>query len=285
MVIVPDDGMSAIPQITMMSTSILAAVESPSSTFQPLQSVQSSGSSTDTPTATFDSGAVDINVSIETENFDIVPKLGEPPVTGEGHVHFFLDSVPPTFPFQPSITAEGTFIAVQNNSLTWTGVLPGVHIISAELVNNDHTAVDPPVVWSTLVTVMPVGTPSPSPVPVTSPEISPLETSSPSPSLSAAASEIININLVVRNFAFNMDTITVTAGAQVNINFDNMDSGIPHNFSVYTDSSASISIFQGEIIIGPDSTTYTFTAPDIPGEYYFRCDPHPTIMNGKFIVR
>ena len=87
-------------------------------------------------------------------------------------------------------------------------------------------------------------------------------------------------SLTAQNIAFDKSSITVQAGAQVTINFTNNDSGIPHNFSVYTDSSATQSIFTGKIITGPATTVYTFTAPTTPGNYFFRCDVHPTIMTG-----
>jgi plastocyanin len=91
--------------------------------------------------------------------------------------------------------------------------------------------------------------------------------------------------LTAKSMAFNKSAITVSAGAQVTINFDNQDSGIPHNFAAYTDSSASKSIFVGETITGPNQTTYTFTAPATPGSYFFRCDVHPTVMTGTFTVQ
>jgi plastocyanin len=95
----------------------------------------------------------------------------------------------------------------------------------------------------------------------------------------------VTIDLIAKNIAFDKSTITVPAGAQVTINFDNQDSGIPHNFSLYTDSSASTSIYIGDIITGPKTITYTFTAPSTPGNYFFRCDVHPTIMTGTFVVQ
>jgi plastocyanin len=95
----------------------------------------------------------------------------------------------------------------------------------------------------------------------------------------------VTINLTAQNMAFDKSTITVPAGASVTINFNNKDS-ITHNFSVYTDSSAAPpAIYQGQIITGPKTTTYTFTAPTTPGTYFFRCDIHPTLMTGKFIVQ
>jgi plastocyanin len=104
-------------------------------------------------------------------------------------------------------------------------------------------------------------------------------------STSTAPPQNVTIDLVAKNIAFDKGTITVPAGAQVTVNFDNQDSGVPHNFSVYTDSSAKQSIFVGQIITGPQKTTYTFEAPPTPGTYFFRCDVHPSQMTGTFIVQ
>jgi plastocyanin len=93
------------------------------------------------------------------------------------------------------------------------------------------------------------------------------------------------IDLVAQNIAFDKSTITVPAGVEVMINFDNKDNGVPHNFAVYTDASATKSIFVGPIITGPNSVTYTFMAPTTPGSYFFRCDVHPTVMTGTFVVK
>jgi plastocyanin len=90
--------------------------------------------------------------------------------------------------------------------------------------------------------------------------------------------------LTARNIAFDKTTLTVPAGATVALTFVNDDAGVPHNFALYTDSSATTAIFKGAIVTGQITTVYTFTAPSTPGTYYFRCDVHPTQMNGQFIV-
>jgi plastocyanin len=94
----------------------------------------------------------------------------------------------------------------------------------------------------------------------------------------------VTVDLIAKNIAFNTSTITVPACSAVTVNFDNQDSGIPHNFAVYTNSEATTPIYQGAIITGPKTTTYTFTAPCTPGDYWFRCDVHPSIMYGTFKV-
>lgn len=98
-------------------------------------------------------------------------------------------------------------------------------------------------------------------------------------------SQSVTINITASDLAFNTSTITVPAGADVVVNFNNMDATIDHNFAVYTDSSATTNIFKGEVVTGPVMTTYTFTAPSTPGTYFFRCDIHPAQMTGRFIVK
>ena len=93
----------------------------------------------------------------------------------------------------------------------------------------------------------------------------------------------ITINLVAEKLAFNTSTITVPAGAHIIVNFENKDAGVRHNFAVY-DSSMKV-IFRGDLITGPNKTTYIFDAPENPATYRFQCDPHASFMNGQFIVQ
>jgi len=65
--------------------------------------------------------------------------------------------------------------------------------------------------------------------------------------------------------------------------FENADAGIPHNVAIYTDPSATTSLFVGEMFPGPDGRTYQVPPLD-PGTYFFRCDVHPTQMIGTFVV-
>lgn len=141
--------------------------------------------------------------------------------------------------------------------------------------------------------------PSPTPLPKSSPAVTatapsptatvvpatpqPNPTASPTPTPTAATPASVTINLTAQNFAFSMATITVPAGAPVLIHFTNKDS-VPHNFALYQDSAYSKSIFIGTLITS-STTDYKFTAPTTPGTYFFRCDYHPSLMTGSFIVQ
>ncbi len=92
-------------------------------------------------------------------------------------------------------------------------------------------------------------------------------------------------NISAKGFAFNVSTMTVPAGANMTINFDNMDPGVEHNFAVYETPESTKPIFRGDEITGPSKISYKFMAPIQPGSYSFRCDDHPGQMNGNFVVK
>jgi plastocyanin len=196
-----------------------------------------------------------ITISVDVSNFNLVDKLGQANVAGEGHIHYFIDVTPPTTPGEPAITASGTYVPTIETSYTWKNVTTGQHTFSVELVNNDHTPLVPPVTKTVMVTVT-----------------------------SSGGGQTAVIYLKAQNTAFNRSTISVPAGAAVTIHFTNDDSGIPHNFAAYTTSAATTTIFKGTIITGVSTTIYNFTAPSTPGTYFFRCDVHPNMMIGNFIV-
>jgi len=119
-------------------------------------------------------------------------------------------------------------------------------------------------------------------------------TSGITPAVPATASpnQTVTIDLTAAKMAFDQSTITVPAGAAVVVNFHNRETagssqvtGVAHNFAVYDSPAAKTKIFSGEIITGGQDATYRFTAPSVPGTYFFRCDTHPTLMTGKFIVQ
>jgi plastocyanin len=214
-----------------------------------------------------------VTVTVQASNFNLADKLGQANVSREGHIHYFMDVDAPTTQGIPAVTAAGTYAATAETSYIWQNVLPGTHTFSAELINNNHTPLDTPVVAKITVTVS---------APATTTISSTTTTSTTTTTTPPAGS---TVSLLAKNMAFDKSSITVTVGATVTVNFDNQDSGIPHNFAVYTDASASTPIFIGTTITGPKTTVYTFTAPSTPGNYFFRCDVHPSIMTGTLVVQ
>lgn len=103
---------------------------------------------------------------------------------------------------------------------------------------------------------------------------------------STTPSQSITIDLTAQNITFDTKQITVPAGAAVTVIFKNQDAGIRHNFSVYQNLTGgqTKAIFVGDMITGPNTITYHFTAPPAGNTYFFECDVHPTIMNGTFTV-
>jgi plastocyanin len=102
----------------------------------------------------------------------------------------------------------------------------------------------------------------------------------------APAAETVEI-AAVPSMKFDKDTITVKAGSQVTLKFTNSDTGVPHNWAAYTDSTASTLIpgAKTATCTGPCEEEITFTAPDQPGDYFFRCDVHPAVMTGTLVVQ
>ena len=102
-------------------------------------------------------------------------------------------------------------------------------------------------------------------------------------SASPGTGQVVPITLTAQNTAFSSATLTAPAGSTIMMTFINKDT-MPHNFALYTDSSALTKIFVGDILKTPGTVTYTFTAPSTPGTYFFRCDVHPELMTGTFVV-
>jgi hypothetical protein len=87
-----------------------------------------------------------ITISTQIDSFTVTDDLGQQPVEGQGHLHFFVDVDIPTDHGEPAITEEGTYQALAATSVIWVDVEPGPHTFSVQLVNNDHTPLDVPAV-------------------------------------------------------------------------------------------------------------------------------------------
>jgi cytochrome c oxidase subunit 2 len=93
----------------------------------------------------------------------------------------------------------------------------------------------------------------------------------------------VTLKLKASNLAFDQDSIAAPAGEPFTIEFENADTGTMHNFSIYTDDSATKSLYTGQLF---SSGTQTESVPALEaGTYFFRCDVHPTTMTGDLVVQ
>jgi plastocyanin len=99
---------------------------------------------------------------------------------------------------------------------------------------------------------------------------------SPEPEGPAPASADVSIS--ADGLAFDTDSLSVPADRGFSMAFENREA-VPHNVAIYGDESASDPLFTGDTITGPRTVTYQVEALQ-PGEYFFRCDVHPTQMTG-----
>jgi plastocyanin len=96
-----------------------------------------------------------------------------------------------------------------------------------------------------------------------------------------------NITLVAKELKFDKGQLRVAPGASVTITVDNQDAGVTHNLAIYPSNRATAAtdrIAGIDLFAGPAKVDLKFTAPKL-GRYFFRCDVHPDIMTGQFIVQ
>jgi plastocyanin len=97
------------------------------------------------------------------------------------------------------------------------------------------------------------------------------------------------VEVTALGIAFDTDEITIQSDGEVRIRFTNSDDATPHNIAFYVSDSDVTPVSEGSVGITFDGTTEgviddtVFAIPDA-GEYFFRCDVHPTIMTGTFVV-
>jgi plastocyanin len=110
--------------------------------------------------------------------------------------------------------------------------------------------------------------------------------SSTPPSTSTAAKCTPNgtsLTISAHDIKFDKSCMAAPAGKPFTITFENKDSGVPHDVAIYTNSAATKSLFIGTIITGVKTIVYHVPALK-KGTYWFRCNVHPTVMHGTFVV-
>jgi plastocyanin len=97
---------------------------------------------------------------------------------------------------------------------------------------------------------------------------------------SGAAGETLTV--VAKNVKFDQSTLDAKAG-DVAIDFDNQDTGVPHNFHLYQgNDNTGATVGATNVASGPDKQTLTVKLS--PGSYFYDCEVHPTQMTGKLQV-
>jgi plastocyanin len=82
------------------------------------------------------------------------------------------------------------------------------------------------------------------------------------------------LHISAQNIAFNTNHLEAPAGQAFVLEFDNNDPGIPHNVEIKDANGTSV--FKGQIITGPATTSYQVPAL-AAGSYTFVCDVHPNM--------
>jgi hypothetical protein len=90
-----------------------------------------------------------------------------------------------------------------------------------------------------------------------------------------------------RGLAFGQTCLAAPTDQPFTVEFDNQDEGTPHNIHIYsadpTSNPNARSLFAGDLVTGPGTTTYQ--VPALPaGRYFFHCDVHPSQMFGGLVV-
>lgn len=112
------------PATALLALAALAVVFAASGSAAPTVAIVSPADGADTA---FDFVGLSFNVS----NFSVVPKFGQAPQPGEGHVHIFLD---------------GAYLFFSaNTTMSVRGLSAGAHTVRVELRENDHSALAVPV--------------------------------------------------------------------------------------------------------------------------------------------
>jgi len=163
---------------------------------------------------------------------------------------------------------------MRTKPLTASRLLLVVATVLIALVTVGCTCAVSPTTPTPGTTATPTATP-PGGSPTTTPTIPP----SPYPTTTKT-----EIDLATRNLRFNVDTIVVPADANITITLHNEDTGVSHNFAIYTDATATTAIFRGAGVAGPGTITYRFKAPS-RGVYFFRSDPYPSTAQGTLVAQ
>jgi len=97
------------------------------------------------------------------------------------------------------------------------------------------------------------------------------------------AVERASVSIGAKDIKFDKAELEVPSGKPLAIEFDNEDSGVPHNIVIFDGSDAGApALFTGKIVTGPTKVRYEVD-PLKDGSYFFHCEVHPT-MTGTVVA-
>jgi plastocyanin len=82
--------------------------------------------------------------------------------------------------------------------------------------------------------------------------------------------------------AFDTSELRARADQDFEVIYRNR-SDVPHNVAIYSDASAQVALYVGGIV---RDSQVVYPVPALPpGLYFFRCDVHPSTMQGRLFVQ
>ena len=91
------------------------------------------------------------------------------------------------------------------------------------------------------------------------------------------------LSITAQNLQFDTECLAAPVAEPFTIEFTNQDE-VAHNVSIFTDQSATQALFQEPAFPGPETVVYEPDPIEEEGNFFFRCDVHPTTMTGTFVV-
>jgi len=92
-----------------------------------------------------------------------------------------------------------------------------------------------------------------------------------------------NVVIAAQNLAYSPTSIDLPPNQATTVTFNNEDAGTTHNVHVFADQAYTQDVVKGPDVTGVASGEIPVPALK-PGTYYFRCDYHPTTMQGTITV-
>jgi plastocyanin len=100
----------------------------------------------------------------------------------------------------------------------------------------------------------------------------------------AAGGSAETIEVTAEDFSFSPDALDATAGQAVEVELTN-DGSAPHTLTVYEDEDYATPVEGADTgtVSGGESGSFSVTFDE--AKYYFRCEVHPTQMQGEINVQ